>query len=78
MRRIIHISDLHFGTEEADIVEGLLLDIAQHPAHLLAVSGDLTQRARRGQFAAARRFLDRVALPRLIVPGNHDIPLYNV
>jgi 3',5'-cyclic AMP phosphodiesterase CpdA len=78
VRRIIHISDLHFGTEEPGVVEGLLVDIQQHPAHLLAVSGDLTQRARRGQFAAARAFLDRIALPRLIVPGNHDIPLYNV
>jgi len=77
VRRIIHISDLHFGTEEPDIVEGLLADIAEHPAHLLTVSGDLTQRARRGQFAAARAFLDRIALPKLIVPGNHDIPLYN-
>lgn len=78
MRRIIHISDLHFGTEESDIVEGLLEDIARHPAHLLAVSGDLTQRARRGQFSAAKAFLNRIALPKLIVPGNHDIPLYNV
>jgi 3',5'-cyclic AMP phosphodiesterase CpdA len=78
MRRIIHISDLHFGTEEPEIVEGLLVDIEAHEAHLLAVSGDLTQRARRGQFAAARTFLDRIELPRLVVPGNHDIPLYNV
>ena len=78
MRRIVHLSDLHFGTELPDVVEGLLRDIERQPAHLLAVSGDLTQRARRGQFVAARAFLDRIALPKLIVPGNHDIPLYNL
>ena len=78
MRRIVHISDLHFGTELPEVAEGLLRDIARQPAHLLAVSGDLTQRARRGQFAAAKAYLERIELPKVIVPGNHDIPLYNV
>jgi 3',5'-cyclic AMP phosphodiesterase CpdA len=78
MRRIVHISDLHFGTELPEVAEGLLRDIARQPAHLLAVSGDLTQRARRGQFAAAKAYLARIDLPKIIVPGNHDIPLYNV
>jgi 3',5'-cyclic AMP phosphodiesterase CpdA len=78
MRRIVHISDLHFGTELPDVAEGLLRDIEGHARHLLVVSGDLTQRARRGQFAKARAFLDRIPLPRIVVPGNHDIPLYNV
>jgi 3',5'-cyclic AMP phosphodiesterase CpdA len=78
MRRIVHISDLHFGTELPDVAEGLLRDIARQPAHLLAVSGDLTQRARRGQYKAAKAYLDRIDLPKIIVPGNHDIPLYNV
>ena len=78
MRRIVHISDLHFGTDLPDVAEGLLTDIERQSAHLTAVSGDLTQRARRGQFAAARAYLDRIPLPKVIVPGNHDIPLYNV
>ncbi|MGH8189052.1 MAG: metallophosphoesterase family protein, partial [Steroidobacteraceae bacterium] len=43
------------------------------------LSGDLTQRARRSQFAAARRFADELNAPRcLAIPGNHDIPLFNV
>jgi 3',5'-cyclic AMP phosphodiesterase CpdA len=42
------------------------------------VSGDLTQRARRGQFIAAREYLDRLPRPQLVVPGNHDVPLYDV
>jgi 3',5'-cyclic AMP phosphodiesterase CpdA len=78
MRRIVHISDLHFGTELPEVAEALLRDIARQPAHLLVVSGDLTQRARGGQFAAAKAYLARIDLPQLIVPGNHDIPLYNV
>ena len=46
--------------------------------HLLAVSGDLTQRARRREFAAAERFSIALPFPRLVVPGNHDVPLHNV
>src|SRR6185295_11833096 len=45
---------------------------------LLAVSGDLTQRARSHQFAEARAFLDRLPKPQIVVPGNHDVPLHNV
>ena len=78
MRRIAHLSDLHFGAEEARIAEGLLDDLASRSPDLVVVSGDLTQRARRHQFLAARAFLDRIAAPRLVVPGNHDIPLYNL
>src|SRR2546421_621876 len=78
MRILAHISDLHFGTESSPVVEGLLADLLAARPHLLVVSGDLTQRARTDQFAAARAFLDRVPFPQLIVPGNHDIPLYDV
>ena len=78
MRRIIHLSDLHFGADEPVIAEGLLRDIERQSAHLLVVSGDLTQRARGSQFAAAERFLKHISLPQIVVPGNHDIPLYNV
>jgi len=78
MRRIAHLSDLHFGTTDSTVAGALLNDLAQQQVHLTVVSGDLTQRARRVEFQAARQYLDRIAGPRLIVPGNHDIPLYNV
>ena len=55
MRRIIHLSDLHFGADEPAIAEGLLRDIERQSTHLLVVSGDLTQRARGSQFADAER-----------------------
>ena len=78
MRTIAHLSDLHFGREDASVVEALVEDLAEHRPSLVAVSGDLTQRARRGQFAAARRFLDRLPGPVVAVPGNHDLPLFNL
>ena len=78
MRRIAHISDLHFGTEDPPVAEGLLVDLAEHRPHVVAVSGDLTQRARESQFAAAKAYLDQIAFPKVIVPGNHDQPLFNL
>ena len=78
MRRIAHISDLHFGADDPQVAEGLLEHLTQRLPDLVAVSGDLTQRARRSQFIAARAYLDRITAPKLIVPGNHDVPLYNV
>ena len=78
MRLIAHISDLHFGTEDAGLEAALLRDLEEVRPSLVAVSGDLTQRARRAQFAAARTFLHRLPAPRVVVPGNHDIPLFDV
>ncbi len=52
--------------------------IAAARPDVLVVSGDLTQRARDAEFAEARAFLDSMALPMIVVPGNHDVPLYNV
>jgi len=78
MTTLAHVSDLHFGAETQDVVHALLADLARTKPTLLIVSGDLTQRARTRQFQAARRFLDGIACPKLVVPGNHDIPLFDV
>ena len=81
MTTLAHISDLHLGTEDPAIAAALLaeLDGTTSPAPaLVAVSGDLTQRARDQELRLARTFLDRLPGPYLVVPGNHDIPLYNV
>jgi 3',5'-cyclic AMP phosphodiesterase CpdA len=56
----------------------LIEDIKQLQPNLVVASGDFTQRARRSQFRAAREFLDQLPFPQLVVPGNHDIPLYDV
>jgi 3',5'-cyclic AMP phosphodiesterase CpdA len=78
MRSIVHLSDLHFGRVNAGVVTPLVDAITRINPDLVAVSGDLTQRARSHQFAEARAFLDRLPNPQLIVPGNHDVPLHNV
>ncbi|MDW8262449.1 MAG: metallophosphoesterase [Phycisphaerales bacterium] len=78
MTTIAHISDLHFGRVDPSAAESLVTDVQQVRPDLTVISGDLTQRARRAQFAAARQFLERLPSPQLIVPGNHDVPLYDV
>jgi 3',5'-cyclic AMP phosphodiesterase CpdA len=81
MRLIAQISDLHFGAHEPAVVDALEAKLAELRPHLVVVSGDLTQRARRVQFREADAFLRRLeahGLPLIVVPGNHDIPLYNV
>ncbi len=75
---IVHLSDIHFGAHRQELVECLLADIAARQPNLVVVSGDLTQRARPGQFEQARAFLDRMPGPVLTVIGNHDLPLFNV
>ena len=74
MIRIVHISDLHFGTEQPALVTALEAQIHALAPDLVAASGDLTQRARPRELAAAAAFLDRLPRPVLTVPGNHDIP----
>jgi len=77
MRCIAHIPDLHFGREDPGTTEALLAVLeAFHPS-LVIVSGDLTQRASSEQFEKAALFLRRIRFPLFIIPGNHDIPLYN-
>jgi 3',5'-cyclic AMP phosphodiesterase CpdA len=77
-RRIAHISDLHFGRIDPEVVEGLARSLAAAAPDLVVVSGDLTQRARRHEFRAARAFLDRLPAPVFTVPGNHDLPSWNL
>ena len=79
MTTLLQISDPHFGTEQTPVVQALLELARDHAPELVVLSGDITQRARRSQFSAARRFVDRLKPPALLaIPGNHDIPLFNV
>jgi 3',5'-cyclic AMP phosphodiesterase CpdA len=78
MAKIAQISDLHFGRHSDAATEDLLTSLREHTPDLVVLTGDLTQRARAGEFMAARRFLNRIAQPKLVVPGNHDMPLYNL
>ncbi|MGE5652023.1 MAG: metallophosphoesterase family protein [Bacillota bacterium] len=79
MTSIAHISDTHFGTEDAPVCEALRRALLHAAPDLVVLSGDITQRARRAQFRAARAFLDSLApLPVLALPGNHDLPLFDL
>lgn len=78
MRTLVHLSDLHFGRTDASLLDPLAKVVQSLAPDLIAVSGDLTQRARTWQFKAARAFLDRLPMPQVIVPGNHDVPLYDL
>jgi 3',5'-cyclic AMP phosphodiesterase CpdA len=79
MSLLIQISDTHFGTEQPAVLAALCRLTQRLRPDIAVLSGDITQRARGSQFAAARRFTDRLGVPQLLViPGNHDIPLFDV
>jgi 3',5'-cyclic AMP phosphodiesterase CpdA len=79
VRTIAHISDLHFGRADPAIVDGLLEALGVASPDAIVVSGDLTQRAKKKQFRAAKAFLDAMpAVPRVVVPGNHDVSTTNL
>lgn len=71
---IAHLSDIHFGRiSHEHIVEDLVRDVNTHSVDLVAVSGDLTQRARSSEFEAAASMLAAFETSVLVVPGNHDV-----
>ena len=81
MARLVHLSDLHFGAHDDSLVGAVEQSIADLQPDLVVVSGDFTQRARTEQFKEACHFLSRVreaGFEVLGVPGNHDVPLYDV
>ncbi len=81
MRSILHISDVHFGPpHRAELSQAVLAMVAERLPTLVVISGDLTQRAKPAQFRQARAFVDAITalVPALVVPGNHDVPMYRV
>ncbi|AOF96720.1 metallophosphoesterase family protein [Sphingobium sp. RAC03] len=81
MARIAHLSDIHFGANDPRIVDAATAWLEEHRPDLVVISGDFTQRARVDQFRAASAWLNRLrsaGLKLLVVPGNHDVPLYDV
>src|SRR5689334_4016553 len=81
MARLVHLSDLHFGAHDERLVEASAWQIDKLKPDLVVISGDFTQRARTEQFREACEFLDDLrerGHEVLGVPGNHDVPLYDV
>lgn len=80
MLKLLHISDLHFGPPYVECVGEAVQQLAPElQPDIIVASGDFTQRAKSAQFAQAREFLDRLPdVPKVVIPGNHDVPLYRV
>jgi len=81
MARLVHLSDLHFGAHDERLVEAVEQHVDDIKPDLVVISGDFTQRARTEQFEQACEFLGRLRQRGhevLAVPGNHDVPLYDV
>ena len=81
MARLIHLSDLHFGAHDQQLVDAIAERVDEEKPDLVVISGDFTQRARTEQFKEACDFLERLrdsGHDVLAVPGNHDVPLYDV
>lgn len=73
MRRLAHLSDLHFGRVEQRTADALAESVLAAKPDVIVVSGDLTQRAKHREFQAANEFLSRFDVPKVVVPGNHDV-----
>ncbi|MEO7995996.1 MAG: metallophosphoesterase [Gemmatimonadaceae bacterium] len=78
MRTVVQLSDLHFGAILEPTLEPLVEQLRELSPDLTIISGDVSQRARSDEFARARDYLKRLPTPQLVIPGNHDVPLYNV
>jgi 3',5'-cyclic AMP phosphodiesterase CpdA len=79
MTVLMHISDTHFGTERAPVQSALQQLTHEVQPDVLVLSGDITQRGTRAQFSAARSFIDSLNVTTVLaIPGNHDIPLFNI
>ena len=78
MRTLVHLSDLHFGRIDEGMIEPLVDAVRAAAPHAVVVSGDFTQRAKTHEFRAAHAFLERLPRPQVLVPGNHDVPLYDI
>lgn len=79
MTRLLQVSDMHFGTEQPDVMKALAALSQEKKPDVLVVSGDITQRATADQFSRAKAFCDSLKVAHMVsLPGNHDIPLFNL
>jgi 3',5'-cyclic AMP phosphodiesterase CpdA len=77
IRRLVHLSDLHFGRIDQDLVDPLVRAVEAAEPDILAISGDFVQWAREHEFQQASEFVKRLPGHHILVPGNHDMPFLN-
>lgn len=78
MTRIYHVSDLHFGAEDREALAWFARRVREDPPDAVVVTGDITQRAKKREFAAAADYLAALPAPVTVEPGNHDLPYFNL
>jgi 3',5'-cyclic AMP phosphodiesterase CpdA len=76
--RLAHLSDIHFGCEDAAACAAAVEAVMAFAPDLVVVTGDLTRNGLPSEFAAARAWLEQLPGPRLVTPGNHDTPYWNL
>lgn len=77
MIRLFHVSDVHFGAEDVAAIDWFAETVRREQPDAVIVTGDLTMRARHGEFAAATRWLETLGCPVTVEVGNHDLPYFN-
>jgi 3',5'-cyclic AMP phosphodiesterase CpdA len=77
MIRLFHVSDLHFGREDKAALAWFKRAVEEERPDAVICTGDLTQRAKREEFAAATAYLEAMPVPVTVEPGNHDLPYFN-
>lgn len=75
---IFHLSDIHFGLEDNDALDWVAAEIAERRPDAVAITGDLTMRARDHEFAAAASWINALPVPVTVGIGNHDLPNYHL
>lgn len=78
MTRVALLADLHFGSVPPNLADQLAHDLGRLQPDVIIVAGDLTMRSTSSEFADAKRWLDALAAPRLVLPGNHDLPVWSL
>jgi 3',5'-cyclic AMP phosphodiesterase CpdA len=76
--RLVHLSDIHFGAENKEATEAAIVAARAYSPHVVIVTGDVTSGGRKREFKAARVWLSRLPTPRIVTPGNHDTPYWNL
>ena len=75
---LFHLSDIHFGLEDNKALDWVQQEIAERRPQAVAITGDLTMRARHREFAAACHWIQSLDVPVTVEIGNHDMPYFNL
>lgn len=76
--RLFHLSDIHFGLEDARALEWVRTCIETEQPDAVAITGDLTMRARHREYEAAVEWIASLGIPVTVEVGNHDLPYFNL